>query len=192
MFELQNDPAVKKLIEYGKSKKRISYDELNELLPNELNSPDKIDEIIELLEKNNIILEEDEEEEEDDLDEEDEDDERESSHLLSGDKDAIVDDPIRLYLREIGKETLLTADQEVALSKQMEEGENILKRVISQSGMMIPEFYKLSQKTFSRVDPNELDMSKKEISDFMAERRRLNQFYRDSLKDVTPALKSYI
>ena len=192
MLELQNNPAVKKLIEYGKAKKRISYDELNDLLPKELNSPDLFDDIIELLEKNNIILEQDEPEEVDELEEVDDDDERESAHMLSGDKDAIVDDPIRLYLREIGKETLLTADQEVALSKQMEEGENILKRVISQSGMMIPEFYKLSQKTFSRVDPNDLDMSKKEISDFMAERRRLNQFYKDSLKDVTPALKSYM
>ncbi|MBQ3317400.1 MAG: hypothetical protein IJG69_05590, partial [Spirochaetales bacterium] len=39
------------------------------------------------------------------------------------------DDPIRLYLREIGRETLLTADEEVELSKQMEEGALIIKNV---------------------------------------------------------------
>ncbi|MBR5916157.1 MAG: RNA polymerase sigma factor RpoD, partial [Spirochaetia bacterium] len=190
MTELQNDPAVKKIIEYGKSKKRITYDELNDLLPGELNSSDKIDEIIELLEKNDIALEESEEDFED-VDE-DEDEDEKSSSMSSDDKDGIVDDPIRLYLREIGKETLLTAEQEVILSKQMEEGGNILKRVISHSGIIIPEAYRLSQKVFSRADANEQSMTKKEISDLMAERRRLNQFYKEPLKDVLPALKSYM
>ena len=67
MKELQKDPAIKKIIEYGKSKKHITYDELNDLLPSELNSSEKLDEIIELLEKNNISLEEAEE----DFDEDD-------------------------------------------------------------------------------------------------------------------------
>jgi len=146
-----------------------------------------------LLEKNNILLEEEEDEDPKDSEEdEEEDEERDSGKILASDKDGIVDDPIRLYLREIGGESLLTAEQEVQLSQQMEEGENILKRVISRSGMIIPEFYKLSMKTFSRFDPKEADMSKKEISDMMAERRRLNQFYRDSLKDVSSLLKSYM
>jgi len=41
---------------------------------------------------------------------------------------AIVDDIIKLYLREIGRERLLTAEQEIELSRQMEEGENIVKK----------------------------------------------------------------
>ncbi|MBQ3647227.1 MAG: RNA polymerase sigma factor RpoD, partial [Spirochaetia bacterium] len=189
MTELQNDPAVKKIIEYGKSKKHITYDELNDMLPGELTSSDKLDEIIELLEKNDISLEDAEE----DFDEEDvEDDDEKTSDISSDDKDGIVDDPIRLYLREIGKEALLTAEQEVILSKQMEEGGNILKRVISHSGIIIPEAYRLSQKVFSRSDAGEQGMTKKEISDLMAERRRLNQFYKDPLKDVLPSLKSYM
>ena len=52
---------------------------------------------------------------------------------LNNDKDSSIDDPIRLYLREIGKENLLTAEQEVTLSKQMEDGENIIKDVIKHS-----------------------------------------------------------
>ena len=189
MTELQNDPAIKKIIEYGKSKKHITYDELNDMLPSELTSSDKLDEIIELLEKNDIVL--DESEEDFDGEDGDEDDEK-SSSMSSDDKDGIVDDPIRLYLREIGKETLLTAEQEVILSKQMEEGGNILKRVISHSGIIIPEAYMLSQKVFSRAEANEQNMTKKEISDLMAERRRLNQFYKEPLKDVLSSLKSYM
>ena len=187
MTELQNDPAVKKIIEYGKNKKHITYDELNDLLPGELTSSDKIEEVIELLEKNDVVVDETE----DDFNDDEEDDEK-SSGLSSDDKDGIVDDPIRLYLREIGKETLLTAEQEVILSKQMEEGGNILKRVISHSGIIIPEAYRLSQKVFSRSEANEQNMTKKEISDLMAERRRLNQFYKEPLKDVLSSLKSYM
>ena len=189
MTELQNDPAIKKIIEYGKSKKHITYDELNDLLPSELTASDKLDEIIELLEKNDITLDEAEDDFEDD---DDEDDDEKSSGMSADDKDGIVDDPIRLYLREIGKETLLTAEQEVILSKQMEEGGNILKRVISHSGVLIPEAYRLSQKVFSRSDANEQNMTKKEISDLMAERRRLNQFYKEPLKDVLSSLKAYM
>lgn len=194
MLELEKNSDIKKLIEYGKSKKKLSYDEINELLPSDIVSSDKIDEIIMLLEKNNIIIEGDNEYDDEDEEEEEEDEEEEDENgkILSGDKDSTIDDPIRLYLREIGRESLLSAEQEVSLSKQMEEGENILKRVIRESGIIIPEFFKLAQKTFSKVDPKDQEMSKKELSDFMAERRRLNQFYKDSLKDITPALKSYI
>ena len=194
MLELEKNSDIKKLIEYGKSKKKLSYDEINELLPSDIVSSDKIDEIIMLLEKNNIIIEGDNEYDDEDEEEEEEDEEEEDENgkILSGDKDSTIDDPIRLYLREIGRESLLSAEQEVSLSKQMEEGENILKRVIRESGIIIPEFFKLAQKTFYKVDPKDHEMSKKELSDFMAERRRLNQFYKDSLKDITPALKSYI
>lgn len=192
MLELENNSHIKKLIEYGKSKKKLSYEDINEILPTDIVSSEKIDEIIMLLEKNNILIEGDKDFEEEEEEEEEDEEDGESGKVLTGDKDGTIDDPIRLYLREIGREGLLTAEQEVELSKSMEDGENLLKRVIRESGIIIPEFYKLSQKTFSKVDPKDPEMSKKELSDFMAERRRLNQFYKDSLKDVTPALKSYI
>jgi RNA polymerase primary sigma factor len=191
MSELLNDPAVKKIIEYGKTKKRITYDELNDYLPDYIINSDKIEDVIVILEKNNIVLEEEEVQQEEE-EEEEEDEERESKRVVSSDKDNTIDDPIRLYLREIGKEHLLTAEQEVELSKQMEEGENIIKRVIRESGMLIPEFFDLAQKTFSRLDPRDMELTKKEVSELLAERRRLNQFYRDSLKDCYTLLKQYI
>lgn len=203
MSELLNDPAVIKIIEYGKTKKKITYDELNDYLPDYIVNSDKIEDVIAIIEKNNIVIEEEGvTNDDDDEDEENENEsESESEHanerkkskkIVSGDKDSAIDDPIRLYLREIGKEHLLSADQEVELSKMMEDGENIIKRVIRDSGMLIPEFYELSQKTFSRLDPRDLELSKKEISELLAERRRLNQFYRESLKEAAASLKGYM
>ena len=52
------DPAIVKLLEYAKSKKTISFDELSDFLPEEFLNSDKIDGVLALLESNNIQLEE--------------------------------------------------------------------------------------------------------------------------------------
>jgi RNA polymerase primary sigma factor len=227
MTELQKDPAIQKLIEFAKSKKVITFDDLNEFLPEEIVNSDKIEDVIVLLSANNIRLQdeidagknlEDEEDEASSTDDkglppdvnienpeaaldelaaevagmEDVVDVRISKKLSYIEKETAIDDPIRLYLREIGKENLLTADQEVELSKKMEDGENIIKSIIKASGMIIPEFYGLAFKIFTKgKDPREMNLSKKEISEYLAERRRLAQAYRDPLKIVLPDLKVY-
>ncbi|HUX51559.1 MAG TPA: RNA polymerase sigma factor RpoD, partial [Spirochaetia bacterium] len=160
-------------------------------LPEAMVNSEKIEEVITLLGKYNVRLEEEEvhlEEEEAEPVVKPE----KKKKLVYGEKDAAIDDPIRLYLREIGKENLLTAEQEVELSKKMEQGENIIKSVIKGSGMLIPEFYLLAQRAFSKRDPREMNLSKKEISEYLAERRRLSQFYRESLRQTLPQLKAYI
>jgi len=193
MTDLQLDPAVAKLIEYAKQKKTLSYDELSDFLPEHIVNTDKIEGVLALLESNNIqLIEEDTLGDDDSEEEPRKKQEAEKKRLVYSDKETSVDDPIRLYLREIGKENLLTAEQEVSLSKQMEEGENIIKRIIKKSGMIIPEFYSIAQRAFSKKDPREMNLSKKEITEYMAERRRLNQFYKDTLKLVGPDLKGYI
>ncbi|GHV75966.1 RNA polymerase sigma factor RpoD [Spirochaetia bacterium] len=107
-------------------------------------------------------------------------------------KESSVDDPVRLYLREIGKEHLLTAGQEVELSKAMEIGENIIKGVIKKSGMVITEFYHIALRAFSKKDPRELSLTKKEATEYLAERRRLNQFYKETLRLIGGDLRTYI
>ncbi|MDR1388790.1 MAG: RNA polymerase sigma factor RpoD [Treponema sp.] len=186
--DISQDPTVLKLIEYGKQKKSLSYDELSDFLPEHITNTDKIEQVLAMLEANNVQLIE-----EDTLDEEEpRKNENDKKRLVYNEKESSVDDPIRLYLREIGKESLLTAMQEVELSKLMEEGENIIKTVIKKSGMIIPEFYHIAQRAFSKKDPRELSLSKKEITEFMTERRRLNQFYKETLRLVGADLRSYI
>ncbi|MDE7140967.1 MAG: RNA polymerase sigma factor RpoD, partial [Treponemataceae bacterium] len=164
------DPRVAKLLAYAKDKQIVSWDELADHLGQDfINSPE-MEVVLQLLTQQNIqVIEEDDlddevDETDDDVDDLADDEEVEvadeaekddRSQLLNTDKGTNVDDPIRLYLHEIGKEKLLTGDQEVSLSKEMEEGENIIKDVIKQSGMMIPEFFAVAQKAFARIDMHE-------------------------------------
>ena len=186
------DPAVVKLIEYAKEKKIIYFEELADRLPEHIANTDKIDQVLALLAENNIQVVEEDLSEEEDAEPENQKADAEKKRLVYNEKESSVDDPIRLYLREIGRENLLTAEQEIQLSKQMEDGENIIKSVIKKSGMIIPEFYHIAQKAFSKKDLRELNLSKKEITEHMTERRRLNQFYKETLRVVLQDLKSYI
>ncbi len=189
MSDLQSDPAILKLLEFAKKKKTITYDEVNDFLPDEITNSDRIEEVIAILEKNHVKLAEEEVEIE-------EGEERKppsgKKKLIYDEKETAIDDPIRLYLREIGKENLLTAEQEVYLSQKMEEGENIIKRVIKHSGLLIPELSKLAVSIFSRIDPRELNLTKKEISEFLAGRRRITQFYKEELRPFLMNIRQFM
>jgi RNA polymerase primary sigma factor len=159
MSDLQNDPAILKLLKFAKKKKTITYDEVNDFLPDDITNSDRIEEVMSILEKNNVKLEEE------DVDLSDVEEKKpppSKKKLVYDEKETAIDDPIRLYLREIGKENLLTAEQEVYLSQKMEEGENIIKRVVRNSGVFIPELHRLASNIGSRIDPRELSLTKKE------------------------------
>jgi RNA polymerase primary sigma factor len=193
MTDLQLDPAIVKLIAYAKEKKSLSYEELFDYLPEYIANSDKIEQVMVLLEENNVqLLEEDASSDEESEPEARKAPDTEKKRLVSNEKESSVDDPIRMYLREIGREHLLSAEQEIELSKQMEEGENIIKGVIKRSGMIIHEFYHIAQKAFSKKDLREMNLTKKEITEHMTERRRLSQFYKETLRVVLGDLKSYI
>jgi RNA polymerase primary sigma factor len=212
-MDQEKDPVVEKLLAYAKDKQVVSWDEISEILGQDfINSP-KMEGVLQLLTQNNIqVMEEDTDLEEDEAEEEAEDnatedddvattedstdsapsDDNGKRKLVNSDKESSVDDPIRLYLREIGKENLLTAEQEVSLSKQMEDGENIIKNVIKTSGMMIPEFFAVAQKAFTRIDMHEPGKPRKEINEEMAEKRRLKSCYSEYLKPILPEMKQYM
>ncbi|MBO6049312.1 MAG: RNA polymerase sigma factor RpoD [Spirochaetales bacterium] len=116
---------------------------------------------------------------------------RNRPNILGTDKgETSSDDPIRLYLREIGRETLLTADEEVELSKQMEEGALIIKNVIQQSGIMITCFTQILEKLNTKYEEAE-DYNAKDQKELITEQKRYASFYREGLKECQSALKNY-
>ncbi len=188
ILELKDDPAVKKLLEYAKGKKSVSYDEVSDFLPDSIVNSDRIEEVIALLSKHSIKLAD----EDISFEVEEEKPAKDRKKLIYSDKESSVDDPIRLYLREIGKESLLTAEQEVELSKAMESGENIIKAVIRNSGVLVREFLRLGLRATTTRDPREMNLSKKEATEFLAETRKLGAYYKDTFRDHLPGVKRYM
>ena len=211
------DSLLAKITEKGK--KEFNWDEIADILGQDVvGDEEKSEALMAELEKRGFIIQEDlpldlpDDEDEDNLVVDDEDAdiaedqeakiaeqaEKEAAipakkRLVSSDKDgANTDDPIRLYLRDIGKENLLTAEEEVVLSKQMESGENIIKDVIKGSGKLIPEFFTVAQKAFTRIDLHEAGRPRKEINEEMAEKRRLKSAYSDCLKPILSEIKQYM
>ena len=207
------EPQVQQLLEYARKKQVVSWDEITEILTMEFVNSPKMEAVLQLLNKNNIqFMEEtgnilDDEELDDDVDgdgsevgvgeaedisaaeiavEDDlKGDDLAKHRLVGGDKESSIDDPIRLYLREIGKERLLTADEEKIYSKKMEDGQNIIKNVIKNSGLMVPEFYSIAQKAFTKdKEHREQGKNRKELNEIMAEKRRLKTFYGHILKPI--------
>ncbi|QNL97466.1 RNA polymerase sigma factor RpoD [Treponema sp. Marseille-Q4132] len=213
--EQEKDPNVQKLLEYAKEKSVVTWDEVIDMLGQDFVNSPKMENVLRLfssenlqiVESDDLLVEEDGDEPEDDEgdDEDIADDDVPGdgadaakaadivkSRLVNSDKDASIDDPIRLYLREIGKENLLTAEQEVILSKKMENGKNIIKDVIKNSGIMIPEFFIVAQKAFTRIDIHEPGRPRKEINEEMAEKRRLKSCYSEYIKPALPEMKQYM
>ncbi|MFA5584493.1 MAG: RNA polymerase sigma factor RpoD, partial [Bacteriovoracaceae bacterium] len=113
--------------------------------------------------------------------------------ILGSDKsDSSVDDPIRLYLREIGRENLLNAEQEVELSKRMEEGSEIIKNMVLKSGVLVSSFNEIIDVINMRFDEEDYEYSPKELKELMADQKRYLQCYKDPIKDVSSQLKNYI
>jgi len=68
----------------------------------------------------------------------------------------------------------------------------IIKKVIKNSGILIPEFFVIGQKAFSKLDPAESNKPRKELSEEMAEKKRLKQVYGDSLRNIYSEIKQYM
>ncbi len=201
--EMLADPKIKKLLDYAIPKQFVSWDEITEILSVDFVNSPKMEDVLQLLVKNKIqVVEDSFDDDEDDGSDEDDDenviseedklDDTDKQRLIANDKGGSIDDPIRLYLREIGKENLLSAQDEVTLSKQMEDGQNIIKNVIKNSGMIIPQFYLICHKIFKRIDPHEPGKARKEINEEMAERRRLRSCYLDCVKVIREPMNEYM
>lgn len=143
--------AVKKLIAKGKKEGLLTYSELIEALEEISLDADQIEEVYQSLENMGIEVVGDKEDslllEKDDIDDLDDDldddlskedlEEVDIKEDLSVPKGINVDDPVRMYLKEIGKIPLLTGDNEIDLAKRMQEGDEEAKRQLAEANLRL-------------------------------------------------------
>lgn len=138
---------VDKLLEVGKEKDYLTYDDINRLLPPEVNSADDIEAIFDVLNSEGIHIGDGDDKFGDlsDLDKkeglEDEDIELDLSPGLL-DK---TNDPVRMYLREMAIVPLLTRDGEVAIAKRIERGQLRAKKSLARSPIVVEEFLEVGK-----------------------------------------------
>ncbi len=131
---------IEKLLELGKEKGFLTYDEINEVLGEDFLESEQFEEILDILQEHNIkVVDEVSEEIEKELAEEEEEERDEivvSSTSYSGDEQ---EDPVKLYLREMGKIPLLTREQEVYYARQIELGRKILRRGLLRTAFLVDQ-----------------------------------------------------
>jgi RNA polymerase primary sigma factor len=123
-MELKLDEGLKALIESGKHKGYLTYSQVNEFLPDDAVNPEKLDQLLMVLEEQGIeLIDESEAEERESVPgPRSEDDARNDLDLSFMDEEDSrrIDDPVRMYLTQMGEIPLLKREEEISLAKRIE------------------------------------------------------------------------
>jgi len=149
--EKNRDDVMERLLELGGDKKYLTFDDLNRELPDNVVSPDDIEDVLQKLEGSNITVADSELLEqaaaaaaEDVEDGEVEVEENAELDLSAGTMDK-TNDPVRLYLREMGVVPLLTREGEVVIAKRIERGQLKTRKTISRSPIAVRELIQVGE-----------------------------------------------
>src|SRR5438045_3399531 len=128
--------AIKKMVARGKERGYLTYDELNAAWPQDQVSSEQIEDHMTMLAELGINLIESEESEEP-AEAEAEDGETEARGNVDGDDIGRTDDPVRMYLREMGSVELLSREGEIAIAKRIEAGREMMIGGICESPLTV-------------------------------------------------------
>lgn len=134
---------IEKLISQAEGRGYLTYDEVNDFLPQDLTT-DELDEIILRLAERGVELRDEESEDLFDYQEEI----REETNEVQVDSESVArsTDPVKMYLQEMGSILLLTREGEVDIAKRIEEGENQVISAVVSSNVAIKEVISLGEK----------------------------------------------
>ncbi|HVG33991.1 MAG TPA: RNA polymerase sigma factor RpoD [Pyrinomonadaceae bacterium] len=147
--EKDRDDVMQRLLELGGDKKYLTFDDLNRELPETVVSPDDIEDVLQKLEGSNIAVADSDERLIEqaaaiatDVDEDEVIDEDIELDLSAGALEK-TNDPVRLYLREMGVVPLLTREGEVSIAKRIERGQLKTRKSIARSPIAVEELLRM-------------------------------------------------
>jgi RNA polymerase primary sigma factor len=192
---------VRQLIAMGKERGYLLYDEVNDILPPEVHSSEEIDDLLSTFERYGIDVYEDLSSAKaalaaaDSTDAIDVKDEPASSASEDGDLDLTpgtlekTNDPVRMYLREMGTVPLLTREGEVAIAKRIERGQLLVLKTITRAPLILKELLQVGE------DVRNGSRSIKEIVQFDDEElteEKIEQKTKETLKQIDKVAKLYL
>jgi RNA polymerase primary sigma factor len=140
---------VDRIIDTGKEKGYLTYGEVNDLLPGDITSPDELDDLMTTINTQGIdVLTEGRRGSKLDVDDSDNESGEDSDDVeldLSPGTLEKTNDPVRMYLREMGTVPLLTREGEVEIAKRIERGQLRVMKAISRSSIVIREIVGLGE-----------------------------------------------
>ena len=187
---LIKNEKIKNLLEKGNENKYLTYKEINNAIDNV--DADVIDILFQLLNARNIATVEDKKEFDNIV--------KEHSKSDSSDKFIHVeekvgnnDDPIRLYLKEIGKVNLLTHDDEVEFSKKIEAGESEIEGIVLNTHLIVGEVLTTIKNVHSgRVSIHEILEPPRIYNVSTHEKRKLERKYKSFEKEYVVLAEKYL
>lgn len=187
---LIKNEKIKNLLEKGNENKYLTYKEINNAIDNV--DADVIDILFQLLNARNIATVEDKKEFDNIV--------KEHSKSDSSDKFIHVeekvgnnDDPIRLYLKEIGKVNLLTHDDEVEFSKKIEAGESEIEGIVLNTHLVVGEVLTTIKNVHSgRVSIHEILEPPRIYNVSTHEKRKLERKYKSFEKEYVVLAEKYL
>jgi RNA polymerase primary sigma factor len=191
---------VRQLIAMGKERGYLLYDEVNDILPAEVHSSEEIDDLLSTFERYGIDVYEDLSSAKAALAAADSTDgaeiaTKEETVSEDGDLDLTpgtlekTNDPVRMYLREMGTVPLLTREGEVAIAKRIERGQLLVLKTISRAPLILKELLQVGE------DLRNGSRSIKEIVQFDDEElteEKIEAKTRETLKQIDKIAKLYL
>ncbi len=185
-----------RLVALGRRKKFLSFDELNKEIPNKMMSPDDIEDVLTRLEGANIsvadsdaqlleqaaslLLDDDSDDDDEDLD----------LDLSAGTLDK-SNDPVRLYLREMGIVPLLNRQGEVVIAKRIERGQIKTRKAISRSPIAIERLFKMGDDLTNNKASIRETVTFSEQAELTGEEDKAEEYLRWTLEGIETITVNY-
>jgi RNA polymerase primary sigma factor len=196
------EARIRELMKLAKEQGYVTFDDLHEMLPDSVNNPEQVDTVLTELRRREIDV----------IDPSEVDRYKQAAGGQEEEEDKteakldILDDPVRMYLKQMGQVPLLTREQEVEISKRIEDAETMVQKYLHRFGFIATEYISLAEKLdqgrerFDRIiqdkkiDSREKYMKslKRLVRDVQTANQKVENAYAKLAATKTPAVKTRV